>query len=295
MFGYIRPVVSELKVKEYEAYKACYCGLCHIMGKKYGIVSRFLLNYDFVYLTMLLWDKDTPVEYKYKRCLGCPFKKKKFCIQNTAFEAAAALSVILSWWKIQDEINDNNGIRKRIYKFISLLFKKGYFKAKSEYPEFDKQVECLLEELSALEKSKCDSLDKTADCFARLLSSAAFSAEGEKARVLEQVLYHTGRWIYIVDACDDLEDDLKHNNYNAIAYRFSLSCKMSAEVKEYVKTTLLASRNIAGNSFELLDETPWSNTIRNIIFLGMYGISELVVEDKWRKRNRFIRNIKDWN
>lgn len=294
MFGYVRPVTTELKVKELDMFKSCYCGLCHAMGKKFGFASRFLLNYDFVFLTMLLWDKKDRIELESKRCVGCPFKKKKCCKSNTAFEKAAALSVILYWWKIQDEIRDESFIKSLLCRVLSLFLKKAYNKAASEFEEFDTSVRNNLEELTKLEDSKCASLDATADCFAKILSSAAVTGDEVKDRILEQVLYHTGRWIYIIDAIDDFDDDIKSGSYNAVSSRFDNITALGEDEKDRLKTTLLISRNMAGNSFELLDETPWSDTVRNIIALGMPGVTEAVITGVWKKRNN-LRKLKDWN
>lgn len=282
MFGYIRPVTPELKVKELDAFKACYCGLCHTLGNEYGTAARFILNYDFVYLAMLLWDKDTPVEFENKRCIACPHKKKQCCKNNAALETAAGLSIILTWWKLQDEIADEGFFKSALCRVLSVLLKKAYKKAANKYPEFDQTVRDNLAKLAELESTECASVDTPADCFARILSSAAETAEGDKRRILQQVLYHTGRWIYIVDACDDFADDAKTGKYNAVALRFSESDILTDEIKDRMRTTLMHSRNLAGNSFELLDETPWSNTIRNIIFLGLPGVAEAVLAEQWK-------------
>ena len=294
MFGYIRPVTTELKVKELDGFKACYCGLCHVIGNKYGFFSRFLLNYDFVFLTMLLWDKNDPVEYEGKRCAACPFKKKQCCKSNTAFEKAAALSVILYWWKIKDGISDEGIIKSFFYRLLSLVLKNAYKKASNEFSNFDVTVKNNLQLLSKLEAEKCSSLDAVADCFAKILSSAAVTGDSVKDRVLEQVLYHIGRWIYIIDAVDDFDDDIKSHRYNAVSMRFSNVKSLSEVETERLRTTLMHSRNMAGNSFELLDETPWSDTVRNIIALGMTGVMEAVISKEWQKHTK-LRKLKDWN
>ena len=294
MFGYVRPVTTELKVKELDMFKSCYCGLCHVMGKKFGFTSRFLLNYDFVFLTMLLWNKNDPIELEGKRCAACPFKKKQCCKPNAALEKAAAMSVILSWWKIQDEIRDEGFVKSLVYRGAALLLRKAYSKAAKEFAEFDAAVRNNLEELTRLEKENCSYLDAVADRFARILSCAAVTGDKIKDRILEQVLYHTGRWIYIIDAADDFDNDIRSGSYNAVSARFGSSDTLGEEEKARLELTLMQSRNMAGNSFELLDETPWSDTVRNIIALGMPGVTEAVLSGVWKNRNR-LRKLKDWN
>ena len=117
MFGYIRPVQPELRVRELDLYKACYCGLCHTMGGKYGLASRFLLNYDFVFLAMLLWTGEMGTDTCKKRCIGCPHKKKVFCKNTPALEKCAGMSIILYWWKIQDSVADEGFFKAGAYRF----------------------------------------------------------------------------------------------------------------------------------------------------------------------------------
>ncbi len=288
MFGYIRPVQPELRVRELDLYRACYCGLCHTMGDRYGIASRFLLNYDFVFLAMLLWTGDMGTDICKKRCIGCPHKKKAFCKNTPALEKCAGMSVILYWWKIQDSIADEGFLKSGAYKILGFMLKRAYKKASADFPEYDAVVRDSITKLSALEKAKCASVDETADCFAVILKAAAAAEDDpRRRRVLEQVLYHTGRWIYIVDACDDFAEDISSGAYNPVAERFGLhESPLPEDIKNQLKITLMSSRNQAGNSFELLEETAWSDIIRNIIFLGMPGVAEAVLTGIWKKKNR---------
>ena len=289
MFGYIRPVQPELRVRELDLYKACYCGLCHTMGGKYGLASRFLLNYDFVFLAMLLWTGEMGTDTCKKRCIGCPHKKKVFCKNTPALEKCAGMSIILYWWKIQDSVADEGFFKAGTYRFLGLLLKRAYKRAAADFPEYDAVVKASVSRLSALEAEKCGSIDETADCFAVILREAASAEEDiRRRRILQQVLYHTGRWIYIADACDDFAEDIASGSYNPVSERFNLheSPAIPEDIKKQLNITLMSSRNQAGNSFELLEETAWSDIIRNIIFLGMPGVAEAVLGGMWKKKKR---------
>ena len=50
MFGYIRPLECELKVREQQEYRAHYCGVCKAIGKRYGQIDRLALSYDAAFL-----------------------------------------------------------------------------------------------------------------------------------------------------------------------------------------------------------------------------------------------------
>lgn len=286
MFGYIRPLKDELKVREFEAFKACYCALCHTLKTQYGTFSRFILNYDFTFLSMLLWDEDeTPVN-KCARCIASPFRKKTYCEPSRALQICAGYSIILAWWKLRDSVADEGFFHSLRDRALSLLLKRAYRKASKTYVVFEQTVRSGLEELRHLEDSEGASLDAYADKFAMITAALVSEAEGAgKQRALSQLLYHTGRFIYIIDACDDLEDDLKNSRFNAIAQRFGIKKgKLSDEDKQSLGTTLTHSCNLIGAAFELLKPNPWSSILRNIIYLGMPDASTHVLNGTWRVR-----------
>jgi hypothetical protein len=286
MFGYVRPVKEELKVREFEQFKACYCALCHTLGSKYGATARFVLNYDFTFLAMLLWKEGEAPVYTKKRCAASPCRKKTCCASADALDTCAAYSVILAWWKIRDTIEDESFFKSLRERFAALFVSGAYKKASREYPDFAEEVRASITELSALEKTKGKSLDGLADCFARI-TKAASSVIGDEAkrRMLEQLLYHTGRWIYILDACDDLTEDFKAGRYNPVAERFSITDGvLTPEAKGTLETTLTHSMNLTGAAFELMPHSAWTEISRNIIYLGMPEVLRRVLEGTWKKQ-----------
>ena len=284
MFGYIRPVKSELKVREYEQYRSCYCALCHALGENYGAAARFILNYDFVFLAMLLWEPEMPLEYCSRKCPVCPFKKQKCCRYGESLATCAGYSVILGWWQLCDSVDDEHFFKGLKYRTAKLMLRRAYRKAAARYPDFDEKTKSGLAALRSLENGAEASLDTAADCFAGILESASCGALDESVRrALSQLLYHIGRWIYIIDACDDLDEDLKAKRFNPVAVRFGLSePTLSDEVKKYISTTLFHSRNLAGTAFELLPETPWADIVRNVICLGMPAVGSAVLDGTWK-------------
>ena len=286
MFGYIRPVFSEMSEEEQEAFRSCYCGLCRCMGQRFGQISRLLLNYDFVFLTMLLWrGADAPIRVE-KRCPYVCFRKKGSCRANGDMERAAALSVILSWWKFRDSVRDEKALKKAGGAIAMAVMGRAYRRAAADYPEFDQAVEQGIAELNSLEDRNCDSIDETADCFARILCSAAGGEEGSRRRILEQLLYHVGRWIYLADARDDLEKDEKHGSYNPLIVRFTPEQRADGTMDERLRVTMLHSRNLAGAAFELMEENAWTSSVRNILYFGLPSVARAVFSGEWKDRNR---------
>ena len=98
-----------------------------------------------------------------------------------------------------------------------MFFYRGVRKAKKRYPSVYESIKKCLDNLSCLEKEKCSEIDETADCFAKILEilfTPDFIENENTKRTLSWLGYNIGRWIYIIDAYNDLEKDIKKNNYN---------------------------------------------------------------------------------
>lgn len=288
MFGYIRPNRGELKVRELEDYEAFYCGLCHTIGRRHGFVARMFLSYDMVFLAMLLDRGSGRPQTERRRCPARLWCRKKRCICADGLDDAADVGTILSYWKLKDSAADDPSVWKRTAtRLLALLLRPAYRRAAGFRPEFDRTVRGCLKELWELEHQRAPSLDRPADTFARILQAAApTGAEPAHDRALEQLLYHVGRWIYLVDAWDDLEEDKRSGAYNPISARFPGGEEAQ---KEYLRTTLRHSRNLALSAWGLLEQHNWKGVLENILYLGLPMVEELVFTGRWKavkNRNR---------
>ena len=196
-------------------------------------------------------------------------------------EIAAGESVILTWWKLRDAIVDGGFWPRLGASLLCLLLSPSYRKAKARHPDFDNSTTKLLAELRELEKEKSPSIDHTADCFARLLQAASPAVNEEILdRPRQLLLYHLGRWIYLVDAVDDLTEDKKAGRYNPVTARFPA---WRPEDKTYLRHTMDHSLALAGAAFQLLPVNPWSEVTENILYNGLPAVEELVFAGKWRE------------
>ncbi len=286
LFGYVRPLSAELKVRELEDYKAVYCGLCCTMGKRHGFLARFTLNYDFTFLVMVLASDAEPCGMKQCRCPAHPFRKRKMCMQMSALDVAADESLILSYHKLRDDVADNGFIRGLPARIAALALNRAYRKAAEAQPEFDRKVKACLEELRVLEQERCPSMDRSADTFARILQAAApVTGDDVRDRALSQLLYHVGRWIYLIDAWDDLENDIRAGSYNPVLERFENEPK---KYEQDVRVTLLHSRNLAVSAYGLAQSPRWDGILSNILYLGLNAVEELVFAGRWKKKRKNI-------
>lgn len=275
MFGYVRPLEGELKVWQLEAYKGVYCGLCHGLNRQCGFAARFVLSYDFVFLAMLLDEGQEPCAAVKRRCVAHPFAKRK-CVecQGDAMKLAAEETVILTYYKLLDDFADE-GLGKRLAaRLAALALRPAYRRAAKKRGEFDRQVKQWLGELSQLERAASEKLDQVADAFARILRAAApETADGKRGRVLAQLLYHLGRWIYLIDAADDAGEDRAQGRYNAAAARFG------GEIdREGMKVTLDNSLAMMQSAFQLLEPNRWSGILENILYLGLPAVQKQVLD-----------------
>ncbi len=286
MFGYVRPLNSELRVRELEDYKAVYCGLCRTMGKRYGLLARFTLNYDFTFLAMVLAHEPQPCQTARCRCLAHPFRKRKMCLQMPSLAVAADESLILSWQKLRDDVADDGFWRGLPARLASWLLKLAYRKASRAQPEFDRTVAQCLDALHTLERERCASLDRPADAFACILQAAApQTGDADRDRAIGQMLYHIGRWIYLVDAWDDWKKDAQRGNYNPVLERFEGTPQQH---EEEIRVTLLHSRNLAASAYALAPSPRWDGIVSNILYLGLPAVEELVFTERWKKRQKSI-------
>ena len=285
MFGYVRPSQPRLSEAEQERFNAVYCGLCHTLQRRYGLAARMILNYDLAFLAILL-DEGGTCRSCEKRCMVHPFQKRPCGEPTAALDTAADYSVILTWWQLRDGVADHGFWGGMKYRFASRLLRRAYRKARAAQPAFDENTRVHLEELAALEKERCMSIDRPADTFARLLSGAADSiGDPVRRRVLQQMFYHLGRWIYLTDAADDLKKDLKSGSYNPLALRFSLEeGKLTQESQQELAATMDRSVEMMAAAFELLDFGDWAGIIRSVVYEGLYAVGNAVLGGTFRKR-----------
>lgn len=275
MFGYIRPVQGELLVREYELYRAVYCGLCRYGGKHISHFTRFFLNYDFVALALLrlaLTDEKPAVEKKY-----CPYhcRKKNTLCADGAYDLTCSAFAILLYYKALDDIKDSKGI-KRFVKRLALPFFKWIKNKVKGYEALENSIKDGLFRLDRLERAKEARLDAVADCFARITGDiASYGLEGNKKLIAFQCGYHIGRYIYLIDAYDDLFDDEKSGSYNPFLIKYGTSEEVLKHAGE-IRTTITDSLNAFSSVYGLHTVEEGENSSKITAYDNiLFNISEL--------------------
>jgi hypothetical protein len=234
MFGYVTACKMELKLKDFEKYKAYYCGVCKSIKVNFGNLPRLTLNYDMTFLAILLDSfEEKSCKYVKQRCITHPVKKRVIIIDNTSLNYAAFCNVALVYYKLLDNVKDDNSGKSKVYSF----FLKGYLKG--EDPKLMSTmafIEKSLKELSALESDPKDkTLDEFCHPFAELTAFiiSFFYEDQVFYENLYKLSYNLGKWIYLIDALDDLEKDMKKKKFNAIDSSFN---KENLPYEEFYKS-----------------------------------------------------------
>jgi hypothetical protein len=290
LFGYIKPYEEELKVRELQLFKAYYCGLCRTLGRTASPAARLSLNYDMVFLYLLLSSlEENPEDIRLSRCLLHPAAKRPFAAAGGAGAYCAHVNSMLIWLKLDDDRQDEHSIRARLAMFF---FQTPIKKAQKKYPHHWDTIRRRLSVLSQLEQAGCASMDEAADPFAGLIGqvfAAPFVADPETGRALYWTGYNLGRWIYLLDAFDDLAHDLKKGCYNPVFLQFQHLYHGSlpdfiGRVRGDMEDRLIFTLDSAARSYELIPVLKNKGLLDNIIYLGMRKRTEAVLYSEYNSR-----------
>lgn len=269
MFGYISINKPEMRVCEYEIYKAVYCGLCRCLGKNYGALAKLVLNYDLTFVSLLQMAVSSEIPcYEQKKCRVNPFKKCTYCKNDGEDQSlATAACVALFDLKVEDNIKDSGFFKAIAFRVLRLFSKSWAKKAYRRYPELKPVIDEYREgQLTAESDPEC-SVDQASEPTARAVSRIlAMIKCNEKYRfVLERMGYCLGKWIYLCDAVDDLADDVKSGSFNVLkAYGTT-----KQEVRQNIEPILNNCWTECAKYSELLEIEKYRSIIENILYEGL--------------------------
>lgn len=284
MFGYIKPFRPELKIREAEDYKAVYCGLCKELGRSYGLFARMTLSYDFAFMAMLFMsiDKNCCPSFEKCSCIAHPFKKQCRCTENKAISLAAKAAMVLTYYKIKDDLADK-GFLHKIRAALLLPFassaRKNALSSGNEAEIIDKAASGMMAAQKAVEDKKSSLSDEAAEPTAKFLSEImVLGGNGENEKILERFGYLLGRYIYLCDALDDLEDDIKKGNYNPFIFGGENAVREA-------KSVLFMTTAELFDDLELLELDKYKEIVENTIGLGLTAEVERIINKKGGEHN----------
>jgi hypothetical protein len=285
MFGYVLPDKPELKIKDFDRFKAYYCGLCHTIGKNCGQMGRLFLNYDCTFLAVLLESvSEMNGKLLKSRCVAHPLKKGSYISNSKFIDYASDINVILAYYKLVDDWHDE---RKLLKASAMLSLKSAAKRVRKRRGEECRVVESRVNELSKLEKASCKNIDEAAEPFSKLLEELFFPIEYKdllfnSEKQLKWLGYNIGKWIYIIDAFDDLKKDIKSGAYNPILKQFDYDKNETFEIfrdriTDRVEIILMNCLVQVSLAYEMLDIKGNKSILDNIIYSGLRVKTEIVI------------------
>lgn len=263
MFGYVVAHKPELKMREFNKYKAYYCGLCKVLREKYGFLGQLTLTYDMTFLVILLtslYESESKVEER--RCMVHPVRKQKMLF-NEISEYAADMNIVLTYHKLMDDWKDE----KSKVSLVGLrALRKTYLELEEKYPEKCLVIRKCMRLLAQCEERGEENIDIAARYFGELMSELLVYKHDTWEKVLRRMGFYLGKFIYIMDAYDDVEKDMEQGNYNALIplYReldFDDRCK---DMMNYVLAECTSQ-------FERLPCVEDAEILRNILYAGVWS------------------------
>ncbi len=277
MFGYITANIAELKVKDYHKYRSYYCGVCKGLRKEYGLLGRMTLTYDLTFLEILLTGLYEPeTKQEFCRCVAHPFKKHLEST-NEITRYAADMNLLLSYYQCLDDWQDE---KKWMKKLMSMLISGKAKKAIRKYPEKAAFIEKELNAIYEAQKRDSENLDEAAGHFGKIMEELFLWKKDEWEQPLRCMGFFLGKYIYLVDAYEDIESDVKEDQYNPFKKwygreDFDRQCEM-------ILTMMLSE---CTKAFELLPIIQETDILRNILYSGAWTRFELSKKKKTERES----------
>ncbi|MBR1497035.1 MAG: hypothetical protein IJ617_05360 [Oscillospiraceae bacterium] len=262
MFGYIVANPNALDGARLERYRGCYCGLCRALKERHGNLSRMSLNYDMAFLVILLSGMYEPEEQGAEgRCMVHPRRRRSWW-RSRFTDYAADMNVALAYHNCLDDYRDD---KKLLSLAEARVLERHYREVSERWPVQCAAIEETMGRLAELERSGSPDPDAAANCFGALMGEL-FACEPDpvwnpRFRDFGEAL---GRFIYMMDACVDLEKDLKKGSYNPLA-------SMGKRLTEAEKTGIL--KMLIGDcaaKFELLPVVQDADILRSVLYSGVW-------------------------
>lgn len=265
MLGYVRAYRPEMKFKDYDLYRGVYCSLCKAIGKRYGLIARLTLSYDFTFLAILrMAVRENKICMRKSHCSFNPMKKCYDCSESSVDIAYTAdVSMMTFYYKIKDNINDSRFFKKLLCKMLMPYANHIFKKAKRNNPVIAEKLGELMDEQARAEKRGAG-VDEAADASAKMLAEmVSTDIESSDDKALRWLGYYLGRWVYLIDAVDDCEDDIKTGSFNPLKKRYNLP-----DFKEYCERMLSLTVGEAINNMNKLEIYRFYDIIDNVLNYG---------------------------
>ena len=249
-------------MKDFYKYKAYYCGLCKVLREKHGFLGQLTLTYDMTFLVILLHSLyESDMNFEEHRCVVHPAKKQKM-LYNEITEYAADMNIVLTYFHFVDDWKDEKskaglvGVR---------AFRKTYLEIEKKYPKKCRIIRSCLKKLQTCEAQQEENIDITARYFGELMAELLTYRQDVWTKTLRRMGFYLGKFIYILDAYDDVEQDLESGSYNAL-----ISLYGEPDFDERCKEMMTYVLAECTSQFERLPCIEDADILRNILYVGVW-------------------------
>lgn len=264
MFGYITINPSSLPEEQQQRFRACYCGLCHVLGQDHGAIGRMTLSYDMTFLSLLLGSLYEPPEDgpENARCPVKPWKKENVSYTQ-ATRYAADMNIAYAYFKALDDISDDKSATARLQ---AAALKKRYKRVMQRYPEKCMRIEESIRRLSAMEKQRLPEADPPANCMADLFAEVFAWKDDFWKETLRTLGGAIGRFIYLCDAYEDRAEDEAKGRYNPLS-----AYAARPDYEQFVQRILTMVISEGAQAFEMLPLMQDAPILRNVLYSGVWS------------------------
>ena len=287
MTGYIKAFKPELKIKDYEIYKGVYCSVCKALGRLYSPLAQLLLSFDFTFLSIVrMAVKPDCKNFTAGRCCYNPVKKCLKCNDKEEIERSADIVIMVSYYKLKDDIADSGFFKSSFLRLILPIAKLMHRKAALREPFLDDAIKAAMSEQKNVELTEKNSVDIAADPSAKALA-AVFSQGyyGDDKQLLWRFGYMLGRWVYLIDAAEDLVDDIENNSFNPFRVKFpTKEAAQSQEFKTYAEGILNMTAGEVVATFEKVNFYRFKDIIENVIYDGLYNVQNDILNRRCEEK-----------
>ena len=262
MFGYITVNREELKVRELDRYQAFYCGLCHALHTRCGRTGQLTLTYDMTFLAILLGSLyETDVKAGEGRCILHPAKKHRM-LTGTMTAYAADMNVLLAYYNLLDDWKDD----RRLSRFAAAgLLKDRVRKISAAYPRQAAAVKDYVRALAVCEREASGDIEAGVVLTGRMLAEIFVRKTDRWAPQLRQMGFFLGKFVYLIDAYEDIDKDVKSGSYNPLK-----ALRGRDDFDDYCRQILMMQMAECCRAFEYLPVTRDAGILRNILYSGVW-------------------------
>lgn len=279
MFGYVTVNRETLSQENETRFRAYYCGLCKALRKRHGLTGALTLSNDMTFLSIVLTSLYEPEEDSGREiCFNHPVKKHGW-VMTQATDYAADMNILLAYHLCMDNWRDD---KKLISLAEASLIKNGYRRVREMYPEKCEFVGNMISALSDVESSAPNGdIDRPTNLTGELIGEIFAWKDDQWARPLTRLGAALGRFIYIMDAYDDLPGDIKKGRYNPL--------KPISGLEDYEDRCLdMLTMHISEctEEFEMLPMLRDAGIIRNILYSGVWNKYAYIQSRKEKEKKK---------